>query len=205
MTEFRIKAENRTEFGKGAARRVRRDGRIPAVLYGHGTEARHLTLGAREFGRILKSGANTVLTLDVDGGTELALAKAVSRHALKDYIEHVDLILVRRGEKVTVDVRIIIVGEAAPDTMVLAGHNTLSIEVEALHIPDSIEVSIEGVEAGTMITAADVTLPVGATLAADPETLIVGITQAPTAEQLESEGSGESAQPVAAAPAETEE
>jgi large subunit ribosomal protein L25 len=203
MSESRIKAETRVEFGKGASRRVRREGRIPAVLYGHGTEPRHLTLGAREFGRVLKGGANTILTLEIDGGTELALPKAVTRHALRDYIEHVDLLLVRRGEKVTVDVPVVVVGDAAPGTLVLTEHTTLSIEVEALHIPDSLEVSIEGVEAGSRITAGDVTLPTGAVLADDPETLVVAVTPAPTAEQLEAEGSGEAA--PAPAPAETAE
>ncbi len=191
MSENRIDAATRTEFGKGASRRIRKTGQIPAVLYGHGTDPRHLSLPAREFGRALKGGgANTVLTLAIEGGDELALPKSVVRHPLRDYIEHVDLILVRRGERVTVDVPIIVVGAAAPGTLVMVDQSTLSIEVEALHIPESLEVSIEGVRAGTQISAADVTLPSGATLAADPESLVVGISQAPTTEELEADGSG---------------
>ena len=188
MAEVRIVAETRTEFGKGAARRVRRDGKIPAVLYGHGTDARHLTLGSRDFTRALKSGgANTVLTLELATGTELALAKAVVRHPLRDYVEHVDLLLVRRGEKVTVDVHIVVNGEAASGTMVLNDQTTLSIEVDALQIPESLEISIEGAEAGTQILAGDVRLPAGATLISDPESLVVGISLAPTADELDAE------------------
>ena len=194
MSEVRIAAEARTEFGKGASRRSRREGKIPAVLYGHGTDPRHLSLNAREFGRALKGGgANTVLTLAIGGADELALPKAVVRHPLRDYVEHVDLILVRRGEKVTVDIRVDVTGEAAPGTLVNTEQNTLSIEVEALHIPESIEISVEALEAGTQILAGDVVLPAGSTLVTDPEALVVGVSLAPSTEELEAEGSGEAA------------
>ncbi len=175
MSEVRIAAEARTEFGKGASRRARAAGKIPAVLYGHGSDPRHFTFGARDFTRAMKGGANTVLTLELPTGDELALPKAVVKHPLRDYVEHVDLLLVRRGEKVTVDVQIVVTGEAAPSTMILNDQTSLSIEVDALSIPDHIEVSVEGLEAGTQILAGQVVLPEGATLASDPEALVVGV------------------------------
>ena len=187
MSEVRLIAETRTEFGKGFARRIRRAGKVPAVLYGHGTDPRHLSLSAREFAHALKGGANTVLTLQLEGGDELALPKSVVRHPLRDYFEHVDLLLVRRGEKVTVEVPVILGGEAAPSTLVISDLTTLSIEVEALSIPDSLAVDLTGAEAGTQILAGDDTLPAGATLVTDPEALVVAVTVAPTAEQLETE------------------
>jgi large subunit ribosomal protein L25 len=187
VSEVRLIAETRTEFGKGFARRIRRAGKVPAVLYGHGTDPRHLSLSAREFAHALKGGANTVLTLQLEGGDELALPKSVVRHPLRDYFEHVDLLLVRRGEKVTVEVPVILGGEAAPSTLILSDLTTLSIEVEALSIPDSLAVDLTGAEAGTQILAGDVTLPAGATLVTDPEALVVAVTVAPTAEQLEAE------------------
>ena len=187
-------AENRTEFGKGGARRTRRAGKIPAVLYGHGTEPRHLSLPAREFAHLIKQGANTVLTLQFDdGNTELALPKSVVRHPLRDYFEHVDLLIVKRGEKVTVDVPVVVVGDAAPGTLVLTEANTLSIEVEALHIPESVEVSIEGLEAGSQVLAGAVALPKGATLAGDPEALVVAVQLAQAAEEEAAEADAEEA------------
>lgn len=193
MSENRLSAAQRTEFGKGAARRTRRDGRIPAVLYGHGTEPRHLSLPAREFGHVIKSGPNTVITLDLEGGEELALAKSVVRHPLRDYVEHVDLLLVRRGEKVTVDVPVHLSGEAGPGTLVLLDLNTVAIEVDALSIPENITVDIDGAPAGTQVLAGDLELPKGATLVADPEALVVAVQVAETAaaeESAEGDGSG---------------
>lgn len=187
MSEVRLIAESRTEFGKGFARRIRRAGKVPAVLYGHGTDPRHLSLDAREFSHALKGGANTVLTLQLDGGDELALPKSVVRHPLRDYFEHVDLLLVRRGEKVTVDVPVVIEGEAASGTLVLNDLTTLSVEVEALSIPDGLTIDLTDAEAGTQILAGDVTLPAGATLVTDPEALVVAVQTAPTAEELEAE------------------
>jgi large subunit ribosomal protein L25 len=182
-----LTAEIRTEFGKGGARRTRRAGKIPAVLYGHGTDPRHLSLPSREFSHALKGGANTVLTLQFPDGDELALPKSVIKHPLKDYVEHVDLLLIRRGEKVTVDIQINITGEAASGTLVLTDANTLSVEVEAMSIPESLTVDIEGAEAGTQFLAGDVTLPEGATLITDPEALVVAVQVAPTAEEVEAE------------------
>jgi large subunit ribosomal protein L25 len=187
VSEVRLIAETRTEFGKGFARRIRRAGKVPAVLYGHGTDPRHLSLTAREFAAALKGGANTVLTLQLEGGDELALPKSVVRHPLRDYFEHVDLLLVRRGEKVTVEVPVIVEGDAESGTLVLNDLTTLSIEVEALSIPDSLSVDLTGAFAGTQILAGDVTLPAGASLITDAEALVVAVTVAPTAEQLDAE------------------
>ena len=198
MSEVRLSAESRTEFGKGFARRTRAAGKIPAVLYGHGTDPRHLTLQSREFAHAIKGGANTVLTLALPDGDELALAKSVVKHPLRDYVEHVDLIIVKRGEKVTVDIPVLVVGEAPAGSLVLTDANTLSIEVEALHIPQSIEVSLDGLAVGSQVLASQVTLPEGATLASDPDTLVVAVSAAPTAEDLEGDGSSEEAAPEAA-------
>jgi large subunit ribosomal protein L25 len=187
MSETRIVAQPRTEFGKGAARRARKAGLVPAVLYGHGTDPRHVSFQAREFAHAIKGGVNTVLTLQIDGAEELALPKSVVRHPLRDYFEHVDLLLVRRGEKVTVEVPVHVVGEAVADALVVTEHAAVSIEAEATHIPENIEVSIEGAEVGTQILASDLTLPSGSTLLLDPETLIVNVSHAPTAEEVESE------------------
>lgn len=187
MAEVRLIAETRTEFGKGFARRTRRAGKIPAVLYGHGSDPRHLSLPAREFAHAVKGGANTVLTLQLADGEALALPKSVVRHPLRDYVEHVDLLLIRRGEKVTVDIQIVVSGEAAPGTLVLTEANSLSIEVEAMSIPDHLTVDVEGIEPGTMIFARELELPAGATLVTDPEALVVAVQQAPSAEEVEAE------------------
>ncbi len=187
MAEVRLIAETRTEFGKGGARRTRRAGKIPAVLYGHGLDPRHLSLPAREFAHALKGGANTVLTLEFPDGDQLALPKSVVRHPLRDYVEHVDLLVIRRGEKVTVDIQIVVTGEAASGTLVLTEANSLSIEVEAMSIPESLTVDIDGAEPGTQILAGDVRLPAGATLVTDTEALVVSVQNAPTAEQVEAE------------------
>ncbi|WP_395728477.1 50S ribosomal protein L25/general stress protein Ctc [Nakamurella sp.] len=187
MSEVRLIAESRTEFGKGFARRIRRAGKVPAVLYGHGTDPRHLSLDAREFAHALKGGANTVLTLQLDGGDELALPKSVVRHPLRDYFEHVDLLLIRRGEKVTVDIPVVLEGDAAAGTLVLTDLTTLSVEVEAMSIPESLVVDLTGAEAGTQFLAGDVPLPAGAGLITDPEALVVSVQTAPTAEELDAE------------------
>ncbi len=196
MSEVRLSAESRSEFGKGFARRIRAAGKIPAVLYGHGTDPRHLTLPAREFAHAIKGGANTILTLSLPGGDELALAKSVVRHPLRDYFEHVDLIIVRRGEKVVVDVQVVVVGEAAPGSTVLTDANTLSIEVEALHIPQSLEVSIEGLEIGSQVLASQVTLPSGAVLISDPDTLVVAVSTIEEADSGEEPAVDEVAEPT---------
>jgi len=187
VAEVRLIAETRTEFGKGGARRTRRAGKIPAVLYGHGLDPRHLSLPARDFAHAMKGGANTVLTLEFPDGDQLALPKSVVRHPLRDYVEHVDLLVIRRGEKVTVDIQVVVTGEAASGTLVLTDANSLSIEVEAMSIPESLTVDIEGAEAGTQFLAGDVALPAGATLVTDPEALVVSVQNAPTAEEVEAE------------------
>ncbi|HEU4542524.1 MAG TPA: 50S ribosomal protein L25/general stress protein Ctc [Jiangellaceae bacterium] len=187
MSDVKIAAELRTEFGKGAARRLRRADKVPAVLYGHGTDPVHLSLPGHDTMLALKN-PNALLTLDIDGKkNELALAKHVQRHPLRGVIEHVDLILVRRGEKVVVDVPVHVVGEAVPGTLVNLDHPTISLKAEATHLPEYIEVSVEGLEPGTLIHASDLTLPSGSELDADPEALVVNVTLAPTAEELEAE------------------
>jgi large subunit ribosomal protein L25 len=196
VSEVKISAEPRTEFGKGGARRTRRAGKVPAVLYGHGEAPQHIALPAREFAAAIRHGGlNQVFTIDITGGTgtTLALPKAIQRDPIKDTYEHVDLIIVKRGEKVTVDVPIVLTGEAARNTLVVSESTTLSIVAEALHLPDSFEVSIEGLEAGSQITAGDVQLPSGSELAVDPETVIAIVSVAQTAEQMEGD-TGEAAE-----------
>ena len=186
MPEVKLTAEVRTEFGKGAARRIRRAHKVPAVLYGHGTDPIHITLPGHETLLALRT-ANALLSIDVNGTSQLALPKQVQRDPLKHTIEHVDLVLVRSGEKVTVDVAILIVGEAAPETLVVVDHTSVPIEAEATHIPTEISVSVEGLAAGTQILASDLKLPEGSSLGIDPEALIVNITGAQTEEALEAE------------------
>ncbi len=186
MSEVRITAESRTEFGKGAARRVRRADKVPAVLYGHGTDPRHISLPGHELMLALKA-PNVLLNIALDGGTELALPKDVQRDPIKGFLEHVDLVVVTRGEKVTVSIPVHVVGDAAPGSLVNLDHSELSIEAEATNIPGAVEVSVEGLEIGTQIHAKDVTLPDGATLVTDDDALVVNVTAAPTAEQLEAE------------------
>ena len=189
MSEVRLAAEPRTEFGKGAARRTRRAGKIPAVLYGHGSDPQHVALPALEFARVMREqGSNAVLSLDVDGRPQLALTKTVTVHPLRRYIEHVDLLVIRRGEKVVVDVYLVVTGNAAPDTLVTQELVTLQVEADAMAIPDELEVSVEGAEAGTQILAGDVALPVGVELRTDPEYLVANVVTAPSAEDLDAEG-----------------
>ncbi|MCA1655187.1 MAG: 50S ribosomal protein L25/general stress protein Ctc [Pseudonocardiaceae bacterium] len=203
MSEVRLAAEARTEFGKGAARRTRRAGKIPAVLYGHGSDPKHLALPALEFARVVREhGQNAVLTLEIDSTSELALTKTVTTHPIKNYIEHVDLLLVRRGEKVTVEIPVVLTGEASPGTLVTQDLTTLLVDVEALHIPEQFEVSIKDAAAGTQIFAADVTLPEGAELITDREALVIAVNVAPTAEEMDADLET-AAEPTA--PAEDEE
>jgi large subunit ribosomal protein L25 len=188
VSEVKISAEPRTEFGKGGARRTRRAGLVPAVLYGHGEKPQHIALPAREFAAAIRHGGlNQVFTIDINGasGTTLALPKAIQRDPIKDTYEHVDLIIVRRGEKVQVDVPVTLTGEAARNTLVVSESTTLAVIAEAMHLPSSFEVSIEGLEAGSQVTAADVTLPQGSELAVDADYVLAVISQAQTAEQLE--------------------
>ena len=186
MPEVRIATESRTEFGKGAARRIRRDNKVPAVLYGHGAEPRHISLPGHELMLALKT-ANVLLTLDINGSDELALPKDVQRDPIRGHLEHVDLVVVRRGEKVTVEIPVHVVGDAVPDTLVNLEQTTLAVETEATHIPSGVEVSVEGLKVGDQIHARDVTLPSGTTLVTDPENLIVNVVAATTAEELDAE------------------
>jgi len=182
VSEVRLAAEARTEFGKGAARRTRRAGKIPAVLYGHGADPKHLALPALEFARVIREqGHNAVLTLEFDSTTELALTKTVTTHPIKNYIEHVDLLLVQRGEKVTVEVPIVITGDAAPGTLITQDLTSVEVSVEALHIPDQFEVSVEGMQAGAQIFAKDVLLPAGSDLMTDQEALVLAVNVAQSA------------------------
>jgi large subunit ribosomal protein L25 len=196
VSEVKISAEPRTEFGKGGARRTRRAGLVPAVLYGHGEKPQHIALPAREFAAAIRHGGlNQVFTIDIVGGTgtTLALPKAIQRDPIKDTYEHVDLIIVKRGEKVQVDVPVTLTGEAARNTLIVNESNTLAVTAEAMHLPSSLEVSIEGLEAGAQITAGDVTLPEGTELAVEPDFVLAIVTQAQTAEQLEGDA-GEAAE-----------
>ena len=184
----KIAAAVRTEFGKGSARRARREGQVPAVLYGHKTEPRHLLLGALDFAAILRySGTNALLTLDIEGEEQLALPKQIDVHPLTRIIEHTDLVVVRKGEKVVVEIAIIFTGEAAPGTLVTTDADYIEIEVEATNIPEEFEFSLQGVQAGNQFTAADIVLPAGATLISDPEMLLVNVIEAPTEADLESD------------------
>ncbi|MCA1480727.1 50S ribosomal protein L25/general stress protein Ctc, partial [Bradyrhizobium sp. NBAIM08] len=185
-SEVKIAAESRTEFGKGAARRIRRDNKVPAVLYGHGADPVHITLPGHDLMLALKT-ANALLSIEFDGKSELALPKQVQRDPIKGFIEHADLIIVRKGEKVTVDIPLVFVGDAEPDTLVNVDTNTISLEADATALPSSVEVSVEGLTIGDHILAKDLNLPEGSTLAGDEEALIVNITAAPTAADLEAD------------------
>ena len=188
MSSEKIVAEKRTEFGKGAARRIRRENKIPAVVYGHGADPIHLTLPGHATMMALKHhGANALLELDIDGKKQLALTKQVQVDPIRRVIEHIDFVAVKKGEKVTVDVPVHLVGDAAADTLVVTDNTTVQVEAEATHIPETIEVDIEGAEAGTQILAGQITLPKGTSLLSDPELLVVHVTAAPTAAQVEAE------------------
>ena len=182
----------RTETGKGASRRARRAGKIPAVLYGHGADPQHLELPGHDFAAVLRhSGTNAVLTLDMGGKEQLALTKALDIHPIRRTIQHADLLVVRRGEKVVVEVSVVVEGEAGLDTLVTQETNAIEIEAEALSIPEQLTVSVEGAPPGTQFTAGQISLPGGVNLISDPELLVVNVVNAPTAEELEEEGAGE--------------
>jgi large subunit ribosomal protein L25 len=187
VSEVRLKAEQRTEFGKGAARRIRRANLVPAVVYGHGTQPRHVSLPGHALMMALKT-SNVLLELDIDGeGRELTLPKHVQRDPIRGYLEHVDLVVVRRGEKVTVDVPLHIVGEVASGGLLNSEMNTLSVEAEATTIPAQLDIDVTDMAIGTSVHAGDVKLPEGTTLAIDPETPVLNVMAAPTAEQIEAE------------------
>ena len=188
MAAEKIVAEIRTEFGKGAARRIRREDKVPAVVYGHGGAARHLTLPGHDTMMALKhGGANALLELEIEGEMQLALTKQVQVDPIKRHIEHVDFVAVKRGEKVTVDIPVVVVGEAARETLVMTEMTEVSVEAEATNIPESVEISVEGAEVGTQFHASDLTLPTGSELLTDPETLLVHIAAQVSEEALEAE------------------
>jgi large subunit ribosomal protein L25 len=180
MAEVSIKGSTRTEFGKGASRRARVAGLVPAVIYGHGEKPLHITLPARELGVALKE-SNVLLNIDIDGKAELTLPKSVVRHPLKQILEHIDLVLVRRGEKVVVAVPVHTEGKHDPDGILEHVHHTIELEAEATSIPKFVTLDIEGMAAGTSKYASDVVLPAGTTLAGDPKTVIVHLSERSTA------------------------
>ena len=188
MSEVKISAETRTEFGKGAARRIRRDSKVPGVLYGHGSEPLHLTLPGHDLLLALRT-PNVLIALDIDGKTnELAIPKSVQRDPIKGFLEHVDLLLVKRGEKVTVEVPVHAEGELAPGGYLLEHVlNALPVEAEATHIPEAVTVSVEGLEAGASILAKDITLPKGTTLAVEEDAVVLQVLAAQAEEAPEGE------------------
>lgn len=198
-----ISAELRTEFGKGGARRTRRAGKVPAVLYGHGEAPKHLALPALQFATAIRYGGMThVLTVAISDGTKvLALPKAVQRDPIKNTYLHADLQVVRRGEKITVEVPVHLVGEPAKGTLVIHEVDRLAVNADATQLPDHLDASVEGLDTGGRVTAAQVVLPAGTELAADPETVIAMISTSPTAEQMEAEAVGEAEAAPAEAPA----
>ncbi|HZE40504.1 MAG TPA: 50S ribosomal protein L25/general stress protein Ctc [Stackebrandtia sp.] len=203
MSEVRISAEPRTEFGKGGARRTRRAGKIPAVLYGHGEKPKHVSLPARDFAAVLRNGGmNQLLSVEISDGTrELALPKSLQRDPIKDTIEHVDLLLVRRGEKVTVEVRIDIVGEPEKGGLLVTESDSVTIEADATALPESVELSVEGLAVGDHLTAAALKLPEGSTLVTDLEATLVNHTQprAEAEETSDADEGTETAEPAAEA------
>jgi large subunit ribosomal protein L25 len=201
VPEVHIAAETRSEFGKGPARRSRREGRVPAVLYGHGTETRHLSLPGHQLMLALKT-PNVLLYLDgLKNGSEIALPKAVQRDPVRNIIEHVDLILVRRGEKVTVEVPIRVTGDIAPDGMLEQQLVQVPVEAEATSIPQGIDVDVEGMEIGAAVHAGDLKLPRGVSLQVDPEILVLHVVAQPTAEEPAEEGEAAPEVPEAVAEA----
>ena len=175
MSEIKLVATARTEFGKGAARRLRRAHQIPAVLYGHGSDPLHVALPGHDTMLAVKQ-ANALFSIELDGKSQLAIVKDIQRDVVKNVIEHVDLLIVKKGEKVSVEVPVHVVGESAPGTIHLVETQSLALEAEATHLPQNVEVSIEGLEAGASITAGEVELPKGATLVTDAEAVVVNVT-----------------------------
>ncbi|MEU9380634.1 50S ribosomal protein L25/general stress protein Ctc [Streptomyces sp. NPDC048279] len=194
MSEVKIAAESRTEFGKGAARRIRRDSKVPGVLYGHGSDPIHLTLPGHELLLALRT-PNVLISLDIDGkANELAIPKSVVRDPIKGYLEHVDLLLVKRGEKVTVEIPVHTEGELAPGGNLLEHVlNALPVEAEATHIPEAVTVSVEGLEAGASVLAKDITLPSGVTLAVEDDAVVLQVLAA-QAEEAPAGEEGETAE-----------
>jgi large subunit ribosomal protein L25 len=170
----KLAAEVRTKFGKGAARKLRAADKIPAVIYGHGTEPQHVSLPGHETMLLVRT-ANAVVDLDIEGAAQLALVKDVQRDPVRQIIEHIDLVVLRRGEKVTVDVPVVITGESFSGTIHVQDLNTISLLVLATDIPEHVTVDVEGLEDGVQIHAAQLELPEGAELETDAEALVVAI------------------------------
>ena len=188
MSEEKIKAESRTQFGKGAARRIRRDDKVPAVLYGHGSDPMHITLPGHDTMMALKhGGSNALLHLDIEGTTHLALTKQIQADPIKGFLEHIDFVEVKKGEKVTVDIPIHVLGESKSDAMTVTELNNVSVEAEATNIPEYLEISVEDADAGFQVFAKDIELPSGSVLLTDDDSLIVNVVHAPTAEEVEAE------------------
>ena len=186
--DLKISAETRTEFGKGAARRIRRSDKVPAVIYGHGNEPSHITLPGHDAMMALKrGGSNALLYIDLEGTTRIALTKQIQADPIKGFLEHIDFVEVRKGEKVTVDVPVHVVGESKPDALTVTELNEVSIEAEATNLPDFIEVSVEDADAGFQVFAKDLVLPSGSVLLTDEEYLVVNVVHAPTAAEVEAE------------------
>jgi large subunit ribosomal protein L25 len=187
VPEVKITAELRTTFGKGPARQIRRDGRVPAVLYGHHSEPKHMTLPGHEVLMAMRT-PNVLIRLEgLPGGAQLALPKAVQRDPIKGWVEHLDLLLVRRGEKVTVDIPVIVIGEVAPGALLNQQLVQVEVKAEATHIPEAIEVSVDGMEVGYVVHARDLKLPSGTTLEEEPDLLVVHVIAAPTAAEIEAD------------------
>jgi large subunit ribosomal protein L25 len=206
MSETKLSAQSRSEFGKGAARRLRRAKQVPAVLYGHGTDPVHISLPAHETQLALRT-ANVLLTIEIDGGKpQLALPKQVQRDPVRNTVEHIDLVIVRKGEKVTVQVPLVTVGEHISDVLVVMDQNSITLEVEATNIPAQIEIDVTDLQPGQAVTAADLVLPEGAVFPGEPGDLMLSAHAAPTQAQLDAQldaavdaTAGEVAEPAAAA------
>ena len=203
MAEIKIAGARRTEFGKGASRRTRRDGLVPAVIYGHGENPIHISLPARELGSALKS-SNVLLDIDLGDHVELTLPKSVVRHAIKGTLEHIELIIVRRGERVVVSVPVHTSGEYDRDGILEHNHNSIEVETEATSIPNFLELDMTGLQAGSSLYAADVKLPAGVILISDPKMVVVHLSvrsahEEPVAVAAPAEGA---AAPAEGAPAE---
>ena len=197
MSEIKIVATLRENFGKGAARKLRASHQTPAVIYGHGNATRHISLPAHEIALALRH-KNALLELNLNGKTELVLVKMASKDPVTQIIEHVDLVIVRKGETVTVNIPVVMIGHPFPGTVALIEHQTLTVEAEATHIPEHIEIDVTGMTEHTHVSAKDVALPEGVTLHLDPETIIIAVQNAPRADALENEEPAAAAAPAAA-------
>ena len=204
MVDNHVAVETRTSFGKGAARKLRASGKIPAVVYGHGADPLHVALPAHETTLIARR-ANALIELKMTDGEQLVLIKDVQRDPVRQIIEHLDLVIVRKGEKVTVDIAVHVEGEPMSGTMVQMDHSSITVEAEATHIPEYVSVTVDGLEEGRQIHASELSLPDGSTLVSDPEALILSIQLPPKVVEpepdavAEGEAGGEGAEGDAAA------